>query len=135
MSGTHDAQRRYNRRLLTALLAYAVLLGSTILLLNDFPDAPWRYPVALVPMIPSGYLVWAVVHYLREIDELQRRIQLEGLGFAFAAGSVITFGYGFLQLTGLPEASWFYVWPVYGTMWMLGVQLARRRYISPHTEL
>lgn len=128
MNGTKDAGRRYIRRLVTALLVYAVLLGGTIALLNTFPDAPWRYPVALVPMIPLGYLVWAVVRYLRGIDELQRRIQLEGLGFAFAAGSVLTFGYGFLQLVGLPQMSWFFVWPVYAAMWILGGWLAQRRY-------
>lgn len=134
MSGPHDAQRRYNRRLAMAMLAYTVLLSGTIVLLNDFPGAPWRYAVVLVPMIPPGYLVWAAVRYLRGIDELQRQIQLEGLGFAFAAGSVITFGYGFLQLAGLPEASWFWVWPVYATMWMLGALLARRRYGSRHGD-
>lgn len=130
MSATRDAARRYNRRLAVALLVYAVLLGGTIVALNRFPTGPWRYAVALLPMVPLGYLVWAAVRYLRGIDELQRRIQLEGLGFAFAAGSVITFGYGFLQLAGSPEASWFFVWPVYGAMWFLGVQLARRRYDS-----
>lgn len=113
------------------MLVYAVLLIGTIVALERFPEAPWRFPVALAPMIPLGFLVWAAVRYLRGIDELQRQIQLEGLGFAFAAGSVLTFGYGFLQLVGLPPASWFYVWPVYAAMWAIGVLLSRRRYGSP----
>jgi hypothetical protein len=51
-------------------------------------------------------LAVAVLLFLRETDELQRRIQLEALGFAFAAGSLVTFSHGLLQLAGLPLASW-----------------------------
>jgi hypothetical protein len=79
-------------------------------------------------------LAVAVLLFLRETDELQRRIQLEALGFAFAAGSLVTFSYGLLQLAGLPLASWLWVWPVYGAMWLLGLAASSRRYGRAHHE-
>jgi hypothetical protein len=57
--------------------------------LNGFPDAPWRYAVVPLPVVPMAGLAVAALLFLRETDELQRRIQLEALGFAFAAGSLV----------------------------------------------
>jgi hypothetical protein len=65
---------------------------------------------------------------MSDVDELQRRIQLEALPFAFGAGSLITLTYGLLQVAGLPELSWLFVWPVYAGCWLVGGFLAHRRY-------
>lgn len=37
------------------------------------------HPVALLPVLPIAYGIWAYTSFLRGIDELQRRIQLDGL--------------------------------------------------------
>jgi hypothetical protein len=73
-------------------------------------------------------LAVAALLFLREADELQRRLQLEALGFAFAAGSLVTFSYGLLQLAGVRTISWLWVWPVYGLMWIMGVAASSLRY-------
>jgi len=53
----------------------------------------------------------------------------ESLMFAFGATAIITFSYGFLQRTaGAPELSYFWVWPVMGSAWLLGSVIAQRRY-------
>jgi hypothetical protein len=131
MSTVRTVSRRYLRELTAALLAYAVVLVVALLLLRGEPDAWWRYPVALAPVVPCLGVVRAALRFLRGSDELVRRIQLEALAFAFAAGSLLTFSYGFLQLVGLPEASWLMVWPVYAGCWLVGSLLASRRYSRP----
>ena len=68
------------------------------------------------------------IPFFRELDELQRRIQLEGLAFGFTATAVLTLSYGFLQNAGLPQVNWVWVWPVMGACWSLGLAIARRRY-------
>lgn len=122
------ARRRYNRSLGGAMVAYTVLLAVTIVGLNADVGQPLRSVVALLPMLPLALVPVAVVRLLRDLDELQRRIQLEALAVAFAAGSLLTLAYGFLQLAGAPALSWGFVWPVYGASWLAGTLVARRRY-------
>lgn len=79
-------------------------------------------------MIPATVMCWVVLRHLRRVDELQRRVQLEALGLAFAGTALITFSYGFLELIGFPKLSMFAVWPIMAMLWIIGGLLAGRRY-------
>ena len=130
MASRHDAaRRRYYRDLLLAILAYAILLGVCGFIVNANQDAAWRYAVAPLPMIPTAYLAVACVRYYRTMDELQQRIALEALAFAFGGTALITFGYGFLDAAGLPRINWWWVWPVMASLWIIGGWLARKRWL------
>ena len=124
----HDARRLYSRRMLGALFAYAALLAISIPLTEAYPDAAWRYPLAVLPMAPFLYAISAYVRYLGSSDELDRRIALESLAIAFGATAAITFAYGFLENVGLPHINWLWVWAVMGASWIAGGLYARRRY-------
>jgi hypothetical protein len=126
---TKGVRRRYNRDLATATAAYLGVLIAALTILKAYPDVWWRYPVALAPMVPCVGIVRAILRYLRGADELQRRIELEALAFAFAAGSLVL-SYGFLQIVGLPDVSWMAVWPVLAGCWIVGKWLAQRRYVG-----
>ena len=123
------AKRRYRIEFLVALLAYAVLLAASGLIVNANQDAGWRYAVALAPMVPAAFMVVAWVRYYRRIDELQQRMALEALAFAFAGTALISFSYGFLDQAGLPRISWWWVWPIMAVLWILGGWLARKRWL------
>ena len=115
--------------LVATLLAYGlVLVGSIELLTHVAVARPWRDLLALSPMIPAASVAWVVLRELRRMDELQRRIQLEALGFAFAGTAILTFSYGFLEGLGYPRQSMFMVWPLLAVLWIVGLVLARRRY-------
>ena len=45
----------------------------------------------------------AFVRFLGRMDELQRRIHLEALGFAFGATAILTFAFGLMENAGLPR--------------------------------
>lgn len=124
----NKAGKIYNLQLGAALVAYAVVLVLSIWFLKANPESIWRIPAALTPMIPAGCVPFVVVRYLRNIDELQRQIQLEALGFAFGGTAILTFAYGFLQGVGFPQVSWIWIWPIMGALWGLGTALAARRY-------
>jgi len=111
-----------------ALIVYAAILAPSIPLISAYPDAAWRYPLAIAPIMPFIYGIFAYVRYLRLVDELQRRIAHEALAIAFGASAAITFGYGLLQLAGLPDINWSFVWAVMGGCWILGGLYADRRY-------
>ncbi|MEM8534933.1 MAG: hypothetical protein AAGF95_29100 [Chloroflexota bacterium] len=119
---------QYTRKFTIALLVYALTLSISLMLLKWNPDSPLRVLFALLPMLPAGYLPIVLVRMLGKLDELQRRIQLEALGFAFGGTAVLTFGYGFLQNIGFPPLSWFLIWPIMASLWVIGKTYASWRY-------
>ena len=121
--------KQYLKELTATLVVYGVLLIGSIELLTHVDVArPWRDVIALSPMLPAATMAWVILRELRRMDELQRRIQLEALGFSFAGTAVLTFSYGFLEGLGYPKLSMFTVWPILATLWVVGLVLARRRY-------
>ncbi len=123
------AKRIYDRWVWVALIVYSGLLGGVITVMQTYPDAAWRYPVAITPMIPWVFTVGAYVRYFRRMDELHQRMALEAFAFAFAGTALLTFTYGFLDFAGLPRINWWFVWPVMGTLWFIGGFVARRRWL------
>jgi len=111
-----------------ALVVYAVVLVASLLWLKSGVPEPWKYAVAVMPVLPALGIPFAVVRFFHSMDELQRRIQLEGLAFGFASTAIATFTYGFLQNADLPQVSWVWVWPVMGVCWIVGLLIARRSY-------
>jgi len=115
--------------MLIGLAAYvAALFGLQLLLVGWVEDDTARIAVSLVPMLPAIFLCGVIVRAIRDMDELQRKVQFEALALAFAGTALITFGYGFLEGAGLPRLSMFIVWPVMATFWVVGVLLGRVRY-------
>lgn len=119
---------RYTVTMLISLALYAIVLVLSLTWLKAGVEGPWKYAIAVLPVLPALGIPFAVVRYCQAMDELQRRIQLESLAFGFGAAAIATFTYGFLQNAGLPEVSWVWVWPVMGTCWIVGNLVARRRY-------
>ncbi len=119
----------YVKELLSTLAVYGAALVGSIELLQHSEFAPgWRAAIALTPMLACLAAAWVILREIRRMDELQRRIQFEALGFAFAVTALATFSYGFLEGLGWPRLSMFSVWPLMGGLWVVGLVLARRRY-------
>ncbi len=120
--------RAYLKEFGLAMGAYIVLLPASTVIVGRIPHSVWRFPVALVPMVPAVFVLWAVVRNLGRMDELQRRIQIEALACAFGGTALITFSYGFLENVGFPHISWFFVWPIMAVLWLISEAIAMRRY-------
>ncbi len=116
----------------TTMCVLLVLYGAALVVSLRWLQAgvadPWKYLVATLPVWPCLGIPWAVVRFCRSMDELQLRVQLEGLAFGFAAAAIATFTYGFLQNADLPQLSWIWVWPVMAVCWIVGLLVARWRY-------
>jgi len=122
------ARRRWYREFWGSMVAYGVALFLADFLVDANPDAGWRYAIALLPVVPGSLIVLAAVRFHRRIDELQQRIALEAIAFAFAGTAVITFTYGFVQeAVDLPRISWLWVWGVMGALWLVCDFIVRRR--------
>jgi hypothetical protein len=104
-----------------AVLAYLMFLVGSVTLASANAAAPWRYWVAMLPVVPAGVLVWLVVRQLGRLDELQKRTQMQAIGFSLAATGLVTFGYGFLEGAGLPDVSLTFVLPLMAVFWGVGL--------------
>ena len=113
-----------------ALVIYSILLVASLLALNAMPhDSLWRAPVAVAPMLGGLAAAVAIVRMYGRLDELERRLLLQGLAFSFAGTALVTFTYGFLENVDLvPHASWFFVWPIMGVLWIAARLWQRWRY-------
>jgi hypothetical protein len=74
-----------------AIVAVLMAIGSRILLHQNHEwGVSLRAVAALSPLLPSLLYVWSVARWIRGMDELQRRIQLEACLFATIGTIFIT---------------------------------------------
>ncbi|MEO8010255.1 MAG: hypothetical protein ABI650_01280 [Dokdonella sp.] len=107
---------RFTACLITAIAYLATTWFSVRLLGGALADVPTaaRVLVALMPIIPIGFAIRAVVRLMRDGDELQRRIDVEALAIA---GLVV--GLGTLTLSLLLESGAFETTATHALMWVL----------------
>lgn len=128
-STTHPASRDYDKRIVLAFAVYMVVAVASMLVLQHTQlPLPLRALVAVAPVVPVCFGLPVFVRMLGQMDELQRRIQLEGLGFGFGATALLTFAYGFLENAGLPRISYLWIFPLMCMLWGIGNLFAAARY-------
>lgn len=117
--------------LLLSLAAYALLLPVFLLLARLIGvQTPWQtIALALFPVVLVVWGLWAVLRLIAGTDELERKIQVEGLVFAVVPITLLTFAYGFLEeFAGFPRVPMFAVWAMLAVSRGVGLVIANRRY-------
>ena len=90
-----------------------------------------RVVAALAPTPLAGAALLAIIRSARELDELEKRIQLEALAFAFVLSVLLLMTLGLLELAiQLNRDDWSYrhVWAMLPALYFAGLAIARRRY-------
>ena len=127
-----QTRRVYGTRLLIRGLLWAsVYLLSRGLLELALPSAPLRVAIALLPTPFFVYYLWTWMKGVSEMDELERRIELEALGFAFPAAVVFFSTIGLLDLAvALNPDDWslHHVWLMMPLFYYAGLWRAKKRY-------
>ena len=120
---------KYVSLLCLGLIAYAgVLVAAQLRLAQGIDDGAIEVLLSVLPMLPALFICGVVATGIRDMDELQRKVQFEALALAFAGTALITFTYGFLEGAGFPKLSMFVVWPLMAGLWVIGVMMGRLRY-------
>jgi cadmium resistance protein CadD (predicted permease) len=114
--------------LIGSMVAFVIVLTLCIIALRALPYSPWRNVLALVPVFPVIGVGASVARALGEMDELQKRIQLEALAFSLANTALLTFSLGLLQLSAPTYINLTWVLPIAAAFWGLGLFIAARRY-------
>lgn len=107
------------RIVLSAVLFFVFLFGAQWLLNQEIGE-DYQVLIVLVPTIPAILLGLSIASAIAQLDELQRRIQLEGIGIAFGGSVIIMFGYASLVQVGFPEVNWMFVPLLMLLLWGIG---------------
>lgn len=91
------------RRLLIPFGVYLASLPAVAFILQTYPDSPWRYPVALIPMLPGAFIATGLLNAIRKLDELSRKIIYESMAITFAITLFLVLALGLLEMAGLPH--------------------------------
>ena len=103
-----------------ALVLYLLVLFFSISYLKkDNISDTQQIIITLLPIFPIALIIFIVLRQFSRLDELQLRIQLSAIAFAFLGTAFISFSYGFLENIGFPKLTMFIVWPMMGTFWSM----------------
>lgn len=107
MRGRDRAKSQPLTRGTKAMAAWTVAWMVTLALATFGPSLLWDFRstaswIAIVANVAVG-VGWIVAHarYLRSVDELQRKIQVDAIAVALGAGLVAGFAYAAADLAGL----------------------------------
>ena len=128
-ASTSPADQANNRRFSfwCILWALAIVAASAVVTFDGLPR-PAAWLIALSPNVFGFLALSAYLRFLRMTDELQRRIQLEGLAIGFGIGVMFALGYLVLEAAGAPELSVTAMIMVMMVGWVFGTMRAVRRY-------
>ncbi len=122
------ARARLIRPLLVPLLLYIGFLAFSVRWLGGHPGSAWRYAVALIPMLPGIWMAVGVVRAIQSLDELERRILLEGIAVSFMGTLLLVLSLGFLEFAGLSAVSGTYIGFFMVMLWLVAKLLIHRKY-------
>ncbi|WP_202844975.1 hypothetical protein [Luteimonas saliphila] len=124
--------RRYLRELMASMAAYVLVLSASIWLLRRVEPQALRLVIAIAPLLPIGFAVRAIVRYMRGLDEMQQRIELESVGVATVCVSMLYMTGGLLQsarLMHVPgDVAMIWVFPLVCAVYGVAKAFVARRY-------
>jgi len=125
-------RRRYLREILPAMVGYIAAVFLSVWLLKRVDAPALRALIALLPVPAIALAMRAIVHRIRDADELQRRIEVEAVSIAAAFVSLAYLAAGFLQrakVIDVPSSvAMIWVFPLVGLSFGVAKFLLGRRY-------
>jgi hypothetical protein len=118
------------------LLAGILFIAATGLLNGRFVDVRGPLAIAIVVATIAALTasVIAYLRFLRETDELLRKIQIDALGAGFGAGTIFMLGYRLCERIGAPKLDVDDGFLVMLVFWVIGQYVGYRRFIRSEVE-
>jgi Na+/melibiose symporter-like transporter len=125
-----ESNKRYRKQMFFWAVIYCSVTYASVYLLKHFTigNLGVRTLIALFPMVPITFAGRIIIKFIRDLDELQQKIQLEAVIFSAVTTALVTCAYGFMEGVGYPELDTVWIMPMLMVLWVLGQILARRRY-------
>ena len=125
------AKKRHQWQVMGGMAVYGLLLMACMYLLRHGPALGLgpKVLLALLPTLPVVWVMWSVIRFLGQTDELQRRVHLESLAIAAGVTAFLTLTYGFLEeFAGLPHIAAWWTFVVIDMVWAFTGCVLWRRY-------
>ena len=125
-----QTKRIYGIRLLVrGLLWMSIYALSRGLLELDVAPPAGRVAIALLPVPFFSWWLWTWMQGVSQMDELERRIELEALAIAFPLAVIFLMTLGLLDVAIDPD-DWSprHVWVMMPLLYYIGLWRAKRRY-------
>lgn len=123
------ALRRYFQVFAPSMAGYvASIFLASGLIDDEDPITVGKYILALVPAVFVFAFIWGQARYVREMDEFQRKVQVEALMCGLMITMAIATAWGLLEFyTEVPRLPVFYILPIfYGVFGLSNGIIARR---------
>lgn len=119
--------KRWSRYLgLSTVLYVGSVFGAVGWLGSEGVVPDWV--IAVLPLPGVVLMTYSSVRRFLVQDELEQRIQVDGLAFGFVGGGLIIITVGLLQASGMRQLNWIWAWAALGLCWLVGTLVGRRRY-------
>jgi len=125
-----ETNKHYRRQMLIWAITYIVVTYASVYTLKNagIEHFGLRTLIALLPMLPIAWVGIIIMRFIRSLDEMQQKIQLESVVFSAVMTGLLTGAYGFMEGVGYPELDTVWIMPMLMILWVVGQALARRRY-------
>ena len=128
---THKSTPFFAKPIVWGIAWFAAWVAARAILESSSVATWLRVGAALAPVPLAGAALFTIIREARELDELEKRIQLEALAFAFVLSLLLIMTLGLMELAiTLNRDDWSYrhVWAMLPMLYFAGVVLARKRY-------
>lgn len=122
------------RRFQGFLIGWAAVLVTSILLIDRWVAGVAAWALVALGIVLSLATVRSYFVFLREADELLRKVHVDGLALGFGAGLVFSLGYRMLERVGAPRLDVSDSAVVMMTFFAIGQWIGLRRYVAPGDE-
>src|SRR5579871_2800545 len=118
-------------------LFYSILWGVTYLacafaLKRFHPSKPAGIILSFIPTITFALFIYDYIKRINAMDEVERRVQLEAVVWAFSLGLLLLMTLGLLDLViTLKKEDWgniTFVIPCFFAFYFIGILISRRKY-------
>ena len=105
----------------------SIVVASWLITMVELPTlVDWI--LALAPNVLAVVVLRSYLRFLRMTDELQRKIQIEGLAMGFGAGYLFAICYLVAQAAGAPPLNVAFLIMLMTAGWLIGNVVAMRHY-------
>ena len=122
--------KKFNRWFLLFVLAFVLavmFLGPTDGGLERTP--PWRFALAILPLLPGYFASRAYLKFLREADELLKNVHYEAASKSFIVVILLGFVYSLAsQVFGESEDAGAILWVIASVAYQINYRRAWRRF-------
>jgi len=115
------------RPLLVPFVIYIGVLSFSFNWLEKNQSSSWMIVVALLPLIPGIFIARGIYKAIQQLDEMEKRILLDGMAISFAATFILLLTMGLLGAAGVQQLNGSYIALIMVVLWMLAKLWGHRR--------